>query len=102
MKIVLNDPHIGRREIDSHDLAGLVKDQLNVLRFYLQDGRKPTQHLKDDIATYEYILAQPNPRAVARKYFDTKSQMIRTSGKRPLNYEVADRLGWPIREGKIQ
>lgn len=55
MKLEIDDPHLGRREIDLNSNLALIKDQLKLLRYFRDDGRPPSRHLEDDIAVYEYI-----------------------------------------------
>lgn len=96
MKVIINDSWLGEREVG--DKAALIADQLELLYVYKKDGRKPSQHLLEDIAVYEFILKSQDPDVYAEKYL-TKINELRDERKtfRVNKMEVAKALGWEIK-----
>lgn len=69
MKLVLNDPFLGRRELDPLDNVAVIKDQLNLLRKFQELGTSPNPaKLADDIRAYEILLGQDDPKAACDRY----------------------------------
>lgn len=96
MKVIIKDPWLGEREVG--DKAALIADQLELLYVYKNDGRKPSQHLLEDIAVYEFILKSQDPDIYAEKYL-VKINELRDERKsfKVNKIEVAKALGWDIK-----
>lgn len=95
MKVIIDDPWLGKREVG--DKAALMHDQLKLLRKFRDDGRIPSQHLLEDIAVYEFILKSQDPDVLAENYLQ-KINELRDERKSfsVSKIEVAKALGWEI------
>lgn len=89
----LSDPWVGERVIEPGALA-IVKDQLKVLKHFRDDGRVPSQHLLDDIAVYEFIIAHPYPDLAASQYMRAMAHERARLGETSRKLRVAQKLGW--------
>lgn len=102
--LAVSDPILGTRIIPHNNPIALVKDQfkyLSAIRLLrIRKRQEVSQHLIDDIATYDYILTNEDPDARARDYFLAKSELMNGNPlkEKPFNYQVAEHLGWDIRE----
>lgn len=94
--LTIDDPWLGKRKIEN-GRAALIRDQLNLLNKFKNDGRKPSKELLDDISVYEFILNSQDPDVFAEAYFQEKNRL---SGERKTflisKAEVAKNLGWQI------
>ncbi|MGZ3773003.1 MAG: hypothetical protein ACXVCY_04455 [Pseudobdellovibrionaceae bacterium] len=95
-KIEISDPWLGKRVLGPGK-ASIIKDQLNLLNHYKNDGRVPSQHLLDDIAVYEFILKQDDPEKYANDYL-AEAHRLRTlrNSNSIKKMDVAKSLGWEI------
>lgn len=92
-KLIIDDPWLGKREIAEGWLP-LIRDQLRLLKHYRDDGRKPSQHLLDDIRVYEYIVGHVEGEKMAELYM-SKSREVLDKGKLSFKkMDIAKSLGW--------
>lgn len=99
MKITIDDPWLGEREVG--DKADLIRDQLRLLNKFKNDGRKPTRHLLEDIAVYEFILNSDDPNKFAESYLTEMNRLrdeLRSFGVTKMT--VAKNLKWDVKVGK--
>ena len=101
IKIDLDDPKKpieikdfrGTTYIDPFDYMSIIKNQLQMLEGYANDGRVPSLHLLKDIALYKFLLKSPEN---VEQYFKKKREIKRLIK----NYEVGDLLGWDYWKGE--
>lgn len=96
-EVTMDDHILGRRTI-APTYTALIRDQHALLCGYRDDGRKPSQHLLDDIAVYEYILAQADTELAADAYMQKKRQIAEATGSEfgIKKMDVARALGWKV------
>lgn len=98
MKIVIRDRR-GETSFDTDQPSSMIRNQLELLEGYRDDGRIPGEGLLRDIATYQFILRQPDPDATTDLYRTAKCSLSEGLGDGEgrvfvRNHEVADLLGW--------
>lgn len=102
MKLVITDPEMGRREFsDSKEKSlylSLIEDQLKLLCKYRDDGRKPSKHLLQDIAVYEFIINSDDPEKYAESYMIEMDRLRSERGFGVEKIQAARNLGWTINE----
>lgn len=95
MKVTIDDPWLGEREVDSTGV-GVIRDQLKLLKAFRDDGRKPTEHLLYDIRVYEFIIYASDPEAMAEAYFMKAKELRSIHGALVKKRDIAEALGWKI------
>ncbi len=99
MKLILNDPILGKRTIESNDRGdfaiGVVFDQYALLKsLEAKKAEDDNPELLWEIRLYEFILKAPDAKDRALKYLDTRCEKG-TRRPRPKR-EVASILGWIV------
>ncbi len=93
VKVTIEDPWLGKRDVSTN--LALIADQHKLLCRFRDDGRKPSQHLLEDIQVYEYILKHPNAEQKAEDYLREKNRLCEERKSFSVEkIEVARNLGW--------
>lgn len=94
-KIIITGPDGVRREVPiGATYVPLIKDQLEMLKAYRDDGRKPSPHLLGDIKVYEYILEHPQAADMAELYMKLADKRRSAGDFKFHKMDVARELGW--------
>lgn len=85
--LIITDSVKGTRTIRSK--AELIMDQLELLLRFKNDGRRPSEHLLQDIRIYQFILNQKDPEQFATDYLNEMNRLRDTKGELVKKIEAA-------------
>jgi len=92
-KVILTD-HRGTFEFGTTEFEPLIKNQLDLLIGYRDDGRIPSKKLLDDIDAYRWLLDFEDVEVKILEYFKVKRKILETESLLVTSSAVCRKIGW--------